>query len=576
MSATRIGELLISSGLITKDQFDTTLAKQKEIKKSFGITIIELGFMSEEEYITFLGRQFGLPSINLQHYEIDPNVMHMITPNVASKYCVFPIDKIGNTLTVAITDPSDIMPLDDLKMITRCSIEPVVCSETQIRSMIDKHYNESKDELNIALDAIKDEDLELLKEEEKTPVGKLVGEMEEAPIVKLVNGILLDAIQRGASDIHLEPYEKRFRVRYRIDGVLYNIMEPPVKLKDPMSARIKVMSQLDIAERRLPQDGQLRIRTKDRTVEFRVSVCPISFGEKICLRILDKGNLKLDMTKLGFTQSQFGNFKESLAAPYGILLVTGPTGSGKTVTLYSAMASLNDTETNIMTAEDPVEFNIEGLNQVIVKEQIGLTFAAALRSFLRQDPDVILVGEMRDYETCSIGIKAALTGHLVLSTLHTNNAPASISRMLDMGIEPFMISSSLLLALAQRLARRICPKCKQPLKVQPEVLSQLQLPPSRADSLTFYKGAGCDACNGTGYKGRVALYEIMTMNDALREMIIKRANTMELKRVCMEQGMKTLRQSGIIKALGGVTTIEEVLRVTTIDEGVQPELNMNL
>ncbi|MBI4735756.1 MAG: type IV-A pilus assembly ATPase PilB, partial [candidate division NC10 bacterium] len=474
-----------------------------------------------------------------------------------------PINRTGNVLTVAMADPSNIFAIDDIKFMTGFKVEPVVAAETSIKNAINKHY----DSAGMVEDIMKnfdDKDVEALKESEDSVNAAELGQAaEDAPVVKLVNLILTDAIKKGASDIHIEPYEKSFRVRYRIDGVLYEVMQPPTRLKAAITSRVKIMAQLDIAERRLPQDGRIKIKMGGKEMDYRVSTLPTLFGEKVVLRLLDKGNLQLDMTKLGFDSQALTDFESGLLLPYGMVLVTGPTGSGKTTTLYSALNRLNTTETNIMTAEDPVEFNLPGINQVQMKAEIGLNFAAALRSFLRQDPDIIMVGEIRDYETAEIAIKAALTGHLVLSTLHTNDAPSTISRLLNMGVEPFLVSASTNVILAQRLARRVCQQCKEPTPLPAQALVNIGFSPEEAATLIPMKGKGCMACSETGYKGRVALYEVMLMRENIKEAILQGASVIELRELGRKNGMKTLREAGLGKIRDGVTTLEEILRVTT-------------
>ena len=485
---------------------------------------------------------------------------------MAQKYQIIPVNRAGSTLIIAMSDPSNILATDDIKFMTGYNIEVVVASESAIKSAIDKYYDQSASLAEVMGD-LDMEDFEVVGEEEDLDISSLERATEEAPVVKLVNLILTDAIKKKASDIHIEPYEKLFRVRYRIDGVLYEVMKPPIKLKNAITSRIKIMAELDIAERRLPQDGRIKIKLGGgKDMDFRVSVLPTLFGEKIVLRLLDKSNLQLDMTKLGYEQESLGHFKREIHKPFGMVLVTGPTGSGKTVSLYSALSELNKTTENISTAEDPVEFNFPGINQVQMHEEIGLNFAAALRSFLRQDPDIIMIGEIRDFETAEIGIKAALTGHLVLSTLHTNDAPSTINRLLNMGVEPFLVSSAVNLITAQRLARRVCVECNEPEEIPIQALIDAGVSPEEAAAYVCYRGKGCPKCNGTGYKGRVGFYQVMPMLEEIRELVLNGANTSEIKRETMRLGIKTMRQSGLTKLKEGITSFEEVLRVTVADD----------
>src|ERR671919_176070 len=485
----RLGELLTKAGLISQDQLKEALKVQKESGSKLGETLIKLAFVTEEDITECLSQQFGVPSINLAHFEIDPSVIKLIPADVARKYNILPVNKTGATITIAMADPTNVFAMDDIKFMTGYNVEPVVASELGIKAAIDSYYGSASSlELKKVMEDLQQTeaaDLEVLEDEEELDVEALADSAEEAPVVKLCNLILTDAIKRGASDIHIEPYEKEYRVRFRIDGILYEIMNPPLKLKDAMTSRMKILSKLDISEKRLPQDGRIKLKIKledkNKELDFRVSVLPTLFGEKIVLRLLDKDNLRLDMTKLGFEQESLSKFEEAIFKPWGMVLVTGPTGSGKTNTLYSALAKVNSPEVNIMTAEDPVEFNLPGINQVQMKESIGLNFAATLRSFLRQDPNIILVGEIRDFETAEIAIKAALTGHLVLSTLHTNDAPSTINRMLNMGVERFLVASATNVILAQRLARVICRNCKKDIVVEPQALIDLGIPPEEVD-----------------------------------------------------------------------------------------------
>jgi type IV pilus assembly protein PilB len=576
--SSKIGDLLVKENLISQQQLKEALEYQRVNGGRLGNCLIKLGFVTDDEITAILSRQYGVPSINLSFFDVDPSVAKLIPVETAQKYQILPLSRVGSTLTIAMIDPTNVFAMDDIKFMTGFNIEPVVASETAIRESIDKYYGtthaiELKKVMediavvdNKLMDGVDDTSLELAAEEEAIDLEGLEQAAEEAPIIKLVNLILSNSLKRGASDIHIEPYEKEFRVRFRIDGVLCNIMNPPLKLKDAITSRIKIMAKLDISEKRLPQDGRIKIKMKNdgkiKDLDFRVSILPTLYGEKVVMRLLDKDNLMLDMTRLGFEPESLKKFESAILKPYGMVLVTGPTGSGKTNTLYSSIAQLNKIDTNIMTAEDPVEFNLPGINQVQMKEQIGLNFAAALRSFLRQDPNIILVGEIRDFETAEIAIKAALTGHLVLSTLHTNDAPSTISRLMNMGIEPFLVATSVHLICAQRLIRRVCKDCKQESPMPPQALVDAGFSPAEAKKVVTYKGKGCATCNNTGYKGRVGLYEVMEINDDLRELILIGASSLELKKKAIEHGMVTLRASGMQKLRDGVTTLEEVLRET--------------
>jgi len=563
--AEKLGELLVRENLITPAQLQKALEEQKRSGGRLGANLCKLGFIKEEQLTEFLSKQYGVPAVNLKEFDIDPEVIKLIPEEVARKHMAIPINRSGNTLIVAMADPSNIFAQDDIKFLTGYNVEVVVAPENAIKEAIDKYYEQGEN-LEEVLGDLENIDIELSEEEEEVNIADLEKASEEAPVIKLVNLILTDAIKRNASDIHIEPYEKTFRVRYRIDGVLYEVLKPPMKMKNAIISRIKIMSGMDIAERRLPQDGRIKIKLgKDREMDYRVSVIPTLFGEKVVLRLLDKSNLQLDMTKLGFDEEQLKLFKEAISRPYGMVLVTGPTGSGKTTTLYSALSELNKPEVNICTAEDPVEYNLMGINQVQMHEEIGLNFAAALRSFLRQDPDIILVGEIRDFETAEIAVKAALTGHLVLSTLHTNDAPSTVNRLLNMGVEPFLVASSVNLILAQRLVRKICPECKEPVDINPQVLIDMGMDPELAKDTVVYKGRGCYNCNNTGYKGRIAVYEVMMLYEELKDMILNGASAAELKREAIRLGMKTMRMSGLDKIRQGITTPEEVARVTAAD-----------
>ena len=564
----RLGELLLRENLITPEQLEKAIDEQKKNGGRLGYNLTKLGYITEKDLTLFLSKQYGIPTIDLKQQEVDSEVVKLIPEDVARKYQILPVSRTGATLVVAMTDPSNIFAIDDIKFLTGYNVEPLVASDAAIKEAIEQYYDvtEMGMELEGVLTEFDETDMEVIQEEEEVDLSDLKKAVEDAPVVKLVNLILTDAIKKGASDIHIEPYEKSFRVRYRVDGVLAEVMKPPLKLKNAIVSRIKIMSSLDIAERRLPQDGRIKLKMgKNKEMDYRVSVLPTLYGEKVVLRLLDKSNLQLDMTKLGFEERQLNDFMGAIHKPWGIVLVTGPTGSGKTTTLYSALTELNKISENISTAEDPVEFNLGGINQVQMHEEIGLNFAAALRSFLRQDPDIIMVGEIRDYETAEIAIKAALTGHLVLSTLHTNDAPSTVNRLLNMGIEPFLVSSSSNLILAQRLARKVCSDCKEEIEIGEKVLTDLGVPSKEAKGMTCYTGKGCATCGNTGYKGRIALYEVMPFTESIKDLVLNGASTAELKRAAVMEGMKTLRMSGISKVAEGVTTIEEILRVTMAD-----------
>src|ERR1700681_2539458 len=589
----RIGELLLKEKRITADQLQQALNHQKAGGGKLGYNLVKMGFVKDEQVTALLSKQYGVPAINLNQFKIDPTIVKLVPTETARKYQIIPLSRSGSTLTIAMTDPTNVFAMDDIKFMTGYTVEQVVASEVAITDAVEKYYPSGKggagakggkpgapgavtgstlemasrglEELQNSLGACAD-DVEILEELQEISAEALARQGEDAPVVKLVNVVLMSAIQKGASDIHVEPYEKELRVRYRVDGILYNIMSPPMKFRDAISSRIKIMAKLDIAEKRLPQDGRIKIRFNEngqaKEIDFRVSCLPTLFGEKIVMRLLDKDKLMLDMTKLGFEPESLAKFEQAIQRPWGMVLVTGPTGSGKTNTLYSSISKLNTVETNIMTAEDPVEFNLVGINQVQVRESIGLNFAAALRSFLRQDPNIILVGEIRDFETAEIAVKAALTGHLVLSTLHTNDAPSTVNRLMNMGIEPFLVASSVHLICAQRRVRRVCSNCKEPAPLPPPALVQAGFTPDDAAAVQPVKGAGCEKCNQTGYKGRVGLYEVMEIAEELRELILVGASGPELRRKAVDEGMITLRQSGLRKVEDGLTTIEEVVRET--------------
>jgi len=593
----RLGELLIKRNFITPEQLKKAQDEQKLKGGRLESNLIKLGYIKEDELLSFLSAQYRVPSVKISKIEINPNIVKLIPPSTSKKYFIIPINRVGPKLTLAMADPSNIVVIDEIKFMTGFNVEPVVASETEIVDAIKKYYGGGGSVAGLgtttfqAIDYSLDEDkssesdfdlidsslvdvdefdklvhgavdnIEVVENQTDDQTDEIGG-----PIIKIVNGVLIKAIKLGASDIHFEPYEKSFRVRYRVDGVMRREMTLPMQIKNAIVSRLKIMSRLDIAERRLPQDGRIKLRLgKGREMDFRVSTVPVLFGEKVVLRLLDKSSLQLDMVKLGFEESSLEDFKNALRKPVGMILVTGPTGSGKTTTLYSALSELNKESENITTAEDPVEYNFMGINQVQMHEEIGLTFASSLRSFLRQDPDIIMVGEVRDFETAQIAIQAALTGHLVLSTVHTNDAPGTVTRLIDMGIEPFLISSAVILILAQRLIRKICVECREPIKVHPQLLIDLGVSPDEVKTFPVYKGKGCSICNNTGYKGRVGLYEVMAIKEEIKELILSRASPSEVKKEAMRLGMKTLRQSGIIKIRDGLTTIEEVLRSTMDD-----------
>jgi len=567
MSTDRLGELLVRNQLISDGQLKRAIDEQKKEGIRLGAALIKLGYIQEADLSTFLSRHYGVPSINLSEFEVDPAVISTIPGEVAQKYQMVPINRAGATLIVAMADPSNIFALDDIKFMTGYNVEVVVAAEAAIKEAIDKYYDQSSSLADVMGDLGDFDDLEFGDDVEQIDPSSLEKASEDAPVVKLVNLILTDAIKKKASDIHIEPYEHIFRVRYRIDGVLYEVMKPPKKLKNAITSRLKIMASLDIAERRLPQDGRIKIKMgRNIEMDYRVNCLPTLFGEKVVLRLLDKSNLQLDMTKLGYEEEALKHFKHEIHKPFGMVLVTGPTGSGKTVSLYSALSELNKTTENISTAEDPVEFNFAGINQVQMHEEIGLNFAAALRAFLRQDPDIIMIGEIRDFETAEIGVKAALTGHLVLSTLHTNDAPSTINRLLNMGIEPFLVASAVNLISAQRLGRRVCSECKEPEEISRDALVSAGVPADKVGSFVTYKGRGCTLCNDTGYKGRIGIYQVMPMFEAIREMVLSGANTAEIKQESMRLGVKTMRQSALTKLMEGVTTLEEVLRCTVSDD----------
>jgi type IV pilus assembly protein PilB len=609
--AVKLGDLLLKAKLVSQDQVDAALKSQKDEGGKFGEALVRIGAVTENDITETLSQQFGVPSIDLAHFEIDPNVIKVVPAEVARKYGVLPVNKTGATLTIAMGDPTNVFAMDDIKFMTGYNVEPVVASEVALRKAIDKHYGTPRSvvlkerskpmpgfapteglddvmassaltmddmagvglgEINMdeitGMDAGADVDVVRGDEGQEIDLSALAKSTEAAPIIKVSNLILIEALKAGASDIHVEPYEREFRVRFRVDGILHNIMALPMRTRDPLISRLKIMAKLDISEKRLPQDGRIKIRLRveerSRDLDLRVSTVPAHFGEKVVMRLLDKSKLQLDMTQLGFDQEPLRRFKDSIDKPYGIVLVTGPTGSGKTNTLYSAIAALNDPSVNIMTAEDPIEFNLAGINQVQMKEQIGLTFASALRSFLRQDPDIILVGEVRDFETAEIAVKAALTGHLVLSTLHTNDAPSTINRLMNMGIEPFLVATSVNCICAQRLVRRICTNCTEEVETPPQMLIQVGFATDEVKTLKIKRGRGCERCNNTGYKGRLGLFEVLQFSDEVRDMILSGASSIELRRKAIEEGMVSLRMAGLQKIREGMTSLEEVLRETVL------------
>ncbi|NOR15007.1 MAG: type IV-A pilus assembly ATPase PilB [Candidatus Aminicenantes bacterium] len=576
--ASNLGELLIREKLLDTDQLQTAVDYQKKNEVAMGTAIVSLGLLSEEEMAQALSRQLGYPYINLDQFEVYPDVINLIPVEIAQKHLIMPIHRIRSFLTLAMLDPTDLDVIEDIRFRTGLSIQPVIASETGIINAVKKYYG-SSDSLRVKqivdeIEQAEDTSINIIEEEEEDyDIEELVDSTEEAPIITLVNTVFIDAIKKGASDVHFEPYEKAFRVRYRLDGTLYEMMNLAMKFRNPVLSRVKILSNMDIAEKRLPQDGRIKMRVKmesgvRKEVDMRVSSVPAIFGEKIVVRILDKEMLRLDLTQLGFEKDSLATFKQAIVRPWGIVLVTGPTGSGKTNTLYSAISTLNSMEKNIMTAEDPVEFYIPGINQVNIKEEIGLNFSTILRSFLRQDPDIMLVGEMRDFETVDIASKAALTGHLVFSTVHTNDAASTVVRLVNMNVEPFLVADSVCMIVAQRLVRRLCKKCRAKHNLTPEALMDIGFQEQEASKVKIYKPNGCQECHNTGYKGRTALFEVMEVTDAIKDMILSRASSREIKKMAMEQGMSTLRRSGLVKIKAGVTSVEEVLRETVRDTEV--------
>ncbi|MFW6084520.1 MAG: type IV-A pilus assembly ATPase PilB [Gemmatimonadota bacterium] len=565
LGSEQIGELLLRANLVSREELDKALEQQQQTGTRLGFHLVTNGAVSEADLTRVLSRQFKVPAIDLSNVEIDAKVLKLVPADFANKHLVLPVRRVGRTLTVAMANPTDLSVIDDLKFVTRFDVEPVVAGEYSLRKAIDRYYEINTEGLGDLLEELEEQEVEVVEDEEEVySASQLAAQVEEAPVVRLINGLLTDAVKRGASDIHIEPYEKEVRVRYRIDGVLQEVMKPPKRMKAALISRVKILADLNIAERRVPQDGRIKLKIGRRVIDFRVSTLPVLFGEKIVLRILDKGNLTLDLEKFGMEERAERQFLHAIAQPYGMVLVTGPTGSGKTTTLYSALSRINTGDTNIMTAEDPVEYNLQGINQTQVRPEIGMSFAAALKAFLRQDPNIIMVGEIRDLETGSIAVKAALTGHLVLSTLHTNDAASTVTRMIDMGIEPFNVASAVNLITAQRLVRRICNNCRVEANYSPEVLEASGLTEEQLRTTTFYEGEGCDACNDQGYSGRQGLYEVMAMTAELKRMVLQDASAAELQQAAVDGGMLTLRMDGLAKVRQGITTLDEVIKETTL------------
>ena len=561
-----LGVKLVENKVISPEALRRATEMQRSGNGALGATLVKIGALSEEQLAAFLSQHYSVTSVDLDKVEIDPTVVKLIPGDVARKFLVFPVRRQGRRLFVAMGNPANIAAMDDIQFITEMEVEALVATESAIRKAIDRFYNPPDDMADITRDIFDaSEDLEIVDEAEDELDLAAAAQADQAPVVKFVNSIMADAVRKGASDIHVEPHEKQLRIRYRIDGVLYDMMTPPVKLKAAITSRLKIMAELDIAERRVPQDGRIKIRIAGRTIDLRVSTLPTIFGEKVVMRILDRSNLTLDLVKAGFEENALKHLLRAVEAPFGMVLVTGPTGSGKTTTLYSALSRINVPGVNIMTVEDPVEYNIDGINQVHVNEDIGLTFAAALRAFLRQDPNIIMVGEIRDQETASIAVKAALTGHLVLSTLHTNDAPSALTRLVDMGVEPFLVATSVNLIMAQRLVRRVCQRCREATPLHPEAIQELGLDPAEAAGMTFYRGKGCPECSNTGYRGRTGVFEIMPLTTGVREIILSRGSASEIKRKALEEGMLSLRMDGLRKLKLGMTSAEEVLKETAKD-----------
>ena len=566
VAAERLGDLLVSEGLLSPELLQQALTEHRATGMPLGFVVAKQGLVSEVEVTRLVARQLRVPAVDLSHFEVDSRILRLIPADIAKRHLVLPLKRDGRTLTVAMGNPTDQILLQELRFITRFDLFPVFAGELTLRSLIDKYYDASDQQLQAILKDMEGlgDEVEVLDEREEEQAPEPV-QIDDVPVVKLINGLLTDAVQRGASDIHLEPMENEIRVRYRIDGALQEVMKPPVRMKAALISRVKILSQLNIAERRMPQDGRLKLKMGSRVVNFRVSTLPCLFGEKIVLRILDRGNLTLDLSTFGFEPRAEADLLQAILNPYGMVLVTGPTGSGKTTTLYSALQRINTLDRNIMTAEDPIEYHLHGINQLQVKTDIGLTFAAALRAFLRQDPNVIMIGEIRDLETAGIAVKAALTGHLVLSTLHTNDAPSTVTRLLDMGVEAFNVSAAVNLVVAQRLVRRVCRDCRTPVTYRAEELRALVGPGMTLDqvaSIAFSRGRGCEACGGTGYRGRAGLFEVMAMSPELRRMVLRNASVAELREQGIGEGMLTLRANGLLKLEQGVTTLEEVIKET--------------
>jgi type IV pilus assembly protein PilB len=567
----RLGDLFVREGLITEEQLAAGLREARTHGTHLGYALVKLGFVEEAELTRMLAKRYRVPTVDLDQVEVPEKVARTISGDVALKHLVLPLRKVGRKLTVAMVNPSDDSALNDLRFLTRLDIEPVIVGEFTLRKHLESYYDVQEADFmgEILEDLLGEDDLEFVEDDdEDVSVAALQAEVDNAPVVKFVNGLLTDAVNRGVSDIHIEPFEKELRVRYRVDGALHEVMKPPMRMKAAIISRIKILADLNIAERRVPQDGRIKLRMKKRVVDFRVSTLPVIFGEKIVLRILDKGNLTFDLATFGFEPKAERDFFNAIAQPYGMVLVTGPTGSGKTTTLYSALSRINSMETNIMTAEDPVEYNLHGINQVQVRTDIGMSFARALRAFLRQDPNIIMVGEIRDLETGGIAIKAALTGHLVLSTLHTNDSAATVTRLIDMGLEPFNVASALNLVTAQRLVRRICDKCKVPAEYDDDWLSFAKVPADwlKKNRKNLFRGEGCEACDGLGFKGRQGLYEVMAMSPALRKAIMAEASTDDIRELARSEGMLTLREDGLKKVERGITTLDQVVKETTVSD----------
>lgn len=561
----RLGDLFVREGLITQEQLKEGLAESKTSGYRMGYALVKLGFVAEEELTRMLSKQYRVPAVDLDKVSVDEKILRLVSSEVAMKHLVLPLRRVGRMLTVAMTNPTDFSAIDDLKFITKLEIEPVIVGEFTLRKHLDKYYGQSDDDQMAGLlEGWGDDDVEVIDEQEDDDMSELAAAIDSAPVVKFINGLLTDAVLKGISDIHIEPFESEIRVRYRLDGSLMEVLKPPYKMKAAITSRVKILADLNIAERRVPQDGRIKLKMKNKVVDFRVSVLPVIFGEKIVLRILDKGNLTFDLTTFGFEPKAEKDFMWAIGRPYGMVLVTGPTGSGKTTTLYSALSQINTIDTNIMTAEDPVEFNIYGINQVLVRNEIGMTFAAALKAFLRQDPNIIMLGEIRDLETGGIAIKASLTGHLVLSTLHTNDTPSTITRLIDMGLEPFNVASALNLLTAQRLARRICKTCKTEVTYDDDYFKAAKIDLDWAHAQTFYRGEGCDDCGDSGYKGRCGFYEVMIMTTALRKAIMAEMGTDDIRELARSEGMLTLREDGMKKVERGVTTMEELVKETSV------------